>query len=89
MATKKKDAWPFRVDDLQRVAQALALIQEAQDLLETACQQLSPVAGFCRAWEAVGKSRDQVHRTWYAVESRRQRAVAAACRGKIQTASEA
>jgi len=57
-----------------RVLAALDLIQEAQNLLETAAQQLSPVNGFARQWDAVSQSRDRVKRTWHVVAARRQAA---------------
>ena len=72
MATKTNAQTHLTSEEHQRVIHALALIQEAQNILETACQALCPVHGFSNEWVRVGRSRDRVKQTWHAVEARRQ-----------------
>ncbi len=53
-----------------RVRRALALIEQAQNTLNEACAQLSPVTGFVRDWERVGKVADQVNAAWHRLNGR-------------------
>lgn len=53
-----------------RVKVALHAIEEAQGLLELACQALSSVRGMHGEWQKVGDMYDRVKSTWYAVEKR-------------------
>ena len=57
----------------QRIRKALALIQEAQNLVGQAAQQLCPVRGIGNLWNDTGKLHDRVKDHWYRVEGARQR----------------
>jgi hypothetical protein len=56
-----------------RVAAALAAIQEAQGLIGQATRGLCSVNGMVAEWRRLGKLYEQVRRTWYAVETKRDR----------------
>ena len=56
-----------------RVRVALRSIEEAQALLDQACQALSSVRGMLIEWQKVGKLSDQAKATWYAVDRRASR----------------
>jgi hypothetical protein len=58
----------------ERVAAALRYIEDAQNRLESACQQLSAVTGGASVdWNRVSKLTDKVKAEWYRVESRLQK----------------
>lgn len=56
-----------------RVRNALAHIQEAQNHLGAAREQLSALCGGIPVWKSAGKLYDRVHTFWYRVERFRQR----------------
>lgn len=43
---------------------SLKLIEQAQNLLSDACQELSPLIGAIKQWEDCGKQYDAVHDLW-------------------------
>lgn len=53
-----------------KVQQCLRLLQEAQDLCDSAAQALCPVPGFGAQWSNLGRSYDAVKRDWHAVNRR-------------------
>jgi len=69
-AASSDPLWRRKVVAEQRVAAALAAIQEAQGLISYAAQALSSVNGLCPAYLRVGRLYDRVHRTWYAVRDK-------------------
>ena len=57
-----------------RVATALRYIEDAQNMLESACQELSGVTGGATVdWRRVSVLTDKVKAEWYRVESRLQK----------------
>jgi hypothetical protein len=56
-----------------RVRVALRLIEEAQGLLDQACQALCSVSGMYMEWRKVGRVGDQAKASWYAVEKKAKR----------------
>ncbi len=67
MATKRM----LTPEEQAKVRRALDLIQEGQNLIEEACQQLCPVSGFCSVWERTCKLWRAVKAQWHVVEQRR------------------
>ena len=58
----------LKAEALQRVRRALALIEQAQNDLNSACQQLSSLRGGYMRYRATGTLRDNVHQHWYRVQ---------------------
>jgi hypothetical protein len=56
-----------------RIARALVQIEEAQNLLSSACADLSAVVGGIPVWRATSKLYDKVKALWYRVEDFRMR----------------
>lgn len=56
-----------------RVRVALRSIEDAQRLLDQACQALSSVNGMLLEWQKVGKACDQVKVSWHAVQRKAER----------------
>jgi hypothetical protein len=55
-----------------KVRRALDLLQEAQSIVEDACQELCPIPGFSDTWGRTCKLYDAVKAHWHLVEARRQ-----------------
>jgi hypothetical protein len=55
-----------------RVERAMALIEEAQNKLASACAELSALEGGVPVWNACHKMTDHVHTFWYRVQRFRQ-----------------
>ena len=53
-----------------QLEEALALIQEAQGLIDRAGSSLCSVRGMAKQWKQLGALYDKVKATWYAVNSR-------------------
>jgi hypothetical protein len=49
----------------RQIAKALASIQAAQNLLNDACEQLSPVVGLSEEWERRGRLYDKTKAEWH------------------------
>lgn len=62
----------FRAADV-RVRVALRSIEQAQRLLDQACQALSSVNGMLIEWQKVGKACDQAKVSWHAVQRKAER----------------
>lgn len=60
---------PLTPEDERLLQAALALIEEAQNTMETACQRLCPVAGGGKVWSAVGREVDRVKASWHRVNN--------------------
>jgi hypothetical protein len=58
-------------EDDARVRRALALIEEAQNLVEEASQELCPVRYFADMWSLTGKLYRRIKRHWHLVEKLR------------------
>jgi len=56
-----------RAASLARVQRALDQIQEAQNLLDRAAEDLCPIVGLARAYARVQRQREAVHKLWYEV----------------------
>ena len=56
-----------------RVRVALRSIEDAQRLLDQACQALSSVGEMLMEWEKVGKACDRVKVSWHAVQRKAER----------------
>lgn len=50
-----------------RVQKAMRLIEHAQNTLDSACVELSPVRGLVREWEKAGQISNQAKAMWYAL----------------------
>lgn len=48
----------------EQYQKALKLIEQAQNKLTEACQQLSPLIGACGQWEDCGRMQTEVHELW-------------------------
>jgi hypothetical protein len=55
-----------------RVERALREVQEAQNRLNAACEQLSSCIGALRQWGQVGREADRCKRLWYAIAKLRE-----------------
>ncbi|MBI2480956.1 MAG: hypothetical protein HYV60_20685 [Planctomycetia bacterium] len=55
----------------QHIRDCLDLLQQAQNLCDSAAQSLCNVRGFANEWSALTKPYDAVKAAWYKVESRR------------------
>lgn len=49
---------------------ALRMIEEAQNLINAAAQELCDVRGMCPEWEASSRLHDQVNKYWYRVKNK-------------------
>ena len=58
----------LRAEALRRVSRALALIEQAQNDLGSACAELSALEGGMRVWNACRKLTDRVHEFWYRID---------------------
>jgi len=55
-------------EQLRRTDLALKLVEEAQQLMLDACQQICPVNGGVREWTKLAMLYDRIHAAWYDVE---------------------
>ena len=53
-----------------KARRALRHIEEAQNQLRIACEELCPIDGMVRQWDLVGKEYDRVHALWHKVNLR-------------------
>jgi hypothetical protein len=58
----------LRAEALRRVRRALALIEQAQNDLSSACVELSALEGGSRVWAACVKLHVLVHGVWHRVD---------------------
>jgi hypothetical protein len=54
-----------------KVRRALDLLQEAQNIVGEACQELCPIGGFANTWGLTCKLYDKIKAHWHLVEARR------------------
>lgn len=56
--------------EFKKVLRALAMIEEAQNLISAAARELCPVPGFVRQWEKSHKVYEHVKNYWHEVNHR-------------------
>jgi ribosomal protein L37AE/L43A len=66
----RQTAAPLSDKMLEHVRSCLAILQEAQDLCNTAAQELCPVPGFADQWSKLSAPYDAVKAAWYLVHNR-------------------
>lgn len=54
----------------EKIQEALAKIEEAQNLISAAAQDLSPIPGFAAEWHATCRLYERVKRHWYRVANK-------------------
>lgn len=58
--------------EIRQVRQCLEILEQAQNLVDTAAQALCPVRGFADEWSHTGKAHDAVQREWVRIHNRLQ-----------------
>ncbi len=69
----KKTPLILTPEEAAKVRNCLAILQQAQGMINSAAQELCSVRGFADEWSASNKVYDAIKAYWYKVNSRRQR----------------